>query len=95
MTFDAIDCTDVAYEVGEFYIPRRMMYSLRAYIERGVPLGDFLRAVVSNDLKGAVLRADDVNIRNLPAYVYYLYNEAPAICWGSADKVEKWLNAND
>lgn len=95
VTFDAIDCTDVAYEVGEFYIPQRMFRGLRLYIEKRVPIGDFLRAVLSNDLTGAVLCADDVNIRNLPAYVYYLYNEAPAGCWGSVAKVEKWLNIND
>lgn len=79
------------YKFQEFYIPDRMMPSLRRYIEEKIQPGDFLTAVIQNDLSEACSRADDENMRNLPAYAAYLYNEAPSICWGSKEKMEKWL----
>ena len=72
-------------------IPAHMMSRLNAYTNHGVPVGDFLRAVICNNLKDAVGRADDVNINLLPAYVIYLYNEAPALCWGDAAKYDAWI----
>ncbi len=79
------------YKFQEFYIPDRMMPSLRRYIEEKIQPGDFLTAVIQNNLSEACSRADDENMRNLPAYAAYLYNEAPAVCWGSKEKMEKWL----
>lgn len=79
------------YKFGEFYIPERMMGGLARYIAQGIPPGDFLSAVICNDLKEAIGRADDENIRNLPAYVSYLYNKAPSRCWGSSEKMRAWM----
>lgn len=73
-------------------IPAHMVERLRAYIEHGHPMGDFLQAVISNDLREACSRADDTNCQILPAYVVYLFNEAPAACWGSPGKYEAWLD---
>jgi len=58
------------------------------------PVGDFLTAVLHNNLTEAVARADDENIKNLPAFVGYLYNEAPSLCWGSKERVAEWLNGD-
>ena len=74
-----------------FYIPERMMGGIERYINDKINPGDFLQAVICNDLREAVGRADDENIRNLPAYVAYFYNEAPSLCWGSKEKMEAWL----
>lgn len=80
------------YDAGRgMVIPAHMMETLQAYIEYGRPTGDFLQAVISNDLREACGRADDTNFRILPAYVIYLYNNAPAACWGSRAKYEAWL----
>jgi len=78
-----------------FHIPPHMMDSLKAYIEDRRPVGDFLTAVITNDLQGAIDRADDINLANLPAYVGYLYNEAPGGCWGSKESMEEWLRKED
>lgn len=72
-------------------VPSYMREGLRRYVEERCPTGDFLTAVLSNDLKGACLTADLQNLKNLPAYIYYLWNYAPADCWGSREKVAKWL----
>ena len=84
-----------AYCFQEFYIPERMMEGIWRYIEHRVTPGDFLTAVLCNDLAEACGRADDENMRNLPAYVAYFYNEAPSLCWGSSEKVEKWLKEKE
>ena len=76
---------------GEFYIYDHMMLSIRKYIENRSQCGDFLSAVICNDLKKAVSFADETNLRNLPAYVGYFYNEAPSACWGSPKKMKEWL----
>ena len=73
-------------------IPPHMMAGLRRYIDDHCPVGDFLTAVLSNDLREACSRADDTNIEIIPVYVAYLYNNAPAPCWGSPARVKAWLN---
>ena len=72
-------------------IPDYMIGGLRRYIERGIPPGHFLSAVLSNDLGEAVRRADDVNKRKLADYVLFLENYAPSVCWGSPTKLDAWI----
>lgn len=72
-------------------IPEHMMAALADYIERGLKPGDFLCAVIRNDMVEARARADIGNLRALQAYAAYLYDEAPAECWGSAEKMEAWM----
>ena len=79
------------YGLQRYYIPERMMAGVRLYIEHGAPPGRFLTAVICNDLQGAVGQADIENMRNLPAYPAYFYNEAPAECWGSRERMASWI----
>ena len=67
--------------------------SLRRYVDHGVPVGGFLEAVISNDLFGAMGRADDSSRANLFAICSFVYNDMPGVCWGSPAKVTAWLNA--
>lgn len=79
------------YEFNGMVIPARMMKPLRDFVEKGRLPGDFLQAVISNDLTEAVARADSENVRLLPAYVGFLYNQAPGGCWGSRDRMMAWV----
>ncbi len=72
-----------------------MLASIDRYVNDRIPPGGFLTAVLSNDLTQAVARADDTNIRLLPEYVRYCYNEIPSPCWGSPERVEAWLSDSD
>lgn len=72
-------------------IPDYMMDGIRRYIDKHTMPGHFLCAVISNDLKEAVGRADEENVKILAAYVGYFYNEAPSACWGSAQALEYWV----
>ena len=90
-----IDKNFTAYFFRNYYIPQRMIEPIKRYILQHQKPGDFLMAVLQNDLKNAVGRADDENIDQLPAYIALLYNEAPSQCWGSKKKVIEWLNKED
>ena len=77
-----------------WYIPERMMDGIWLYINNGVRPGNFLSAVIQNNLKEACYYADDENLANLPAYVDFFYNKAPISCWGSYDAMENWMKAH-
>jgi hypothetical protein len=72
-------------------IPEHMCDGLVAYIINGRPVGDFLTAILSNDLKEACSRADNDNQKLLYDYVFFLYNSAPAQCWGGAERYARWI----
>lgn len=78
------------YQFQKYHIPDRMMGGIERYVEHGVIPGDFLQSVICNNLKDAVGYADDENIDNLPAYIAYFYNAAPANCWGSNKRMLEW-----
>ena len=81
----------MSYSFRHYYIRDNMMEAIRRYIDHGIPPGDFLTAVIENNLSEAVGRADDQNCANLPAFVAYFYNEAPGPCWGSPEKRRAWI----
>lgn len=68
---------------------------LKMYIEDGIEPGGFLSAVLQNNLCEAAGRADLYNRRRLFEYVQWLYNDAPANCWGSPEKVQAYLERNN
>jgi hypothetical protein len=72
-------------------IPTRTIDAINGYVNEGRSVGGFLWAVLSNDLQGAVGRADLENLDALVAIVRYVYNEIPADAWGSEEKVKQWI----
>jgi hypothetical protein len=68
-----------------------MREAVYGYIMFGQPVGDFLRAFICNDLKGAASRADDVNGPLLYEWVRWFYNQAPGVCWGSPQRFHAWI----
>jgi len=65
--------------------------SLRRYVDDGCPTGDFLEAVLSNDLFDACGRADADNLITLAEIVAWIYNEAPSTCHGSRQRYADWI----
>jgi len=76
----------------QYFIPERMWGGLLRYLIVGVPPGDFLAAVIRNDLKDAVGRADDENVRLLAEYVRIFYNYTPRQAWGSKENMDSWIS---
>ena len=81
-------------KMHEYGIPEYMQDAIIRYYENGIPPGDFLGAVIDNDLKKAIERADDVNVNCLKAYVMWFYNQAPSGSWGHAGAVKDWLSGS-
>jgi len=65
--------------------------ALDRYATLGCPTGGFLQSVLENNLYEAVGRADQDNAATLVEIVRYVYNDLPALCWGSPEKVKTWL----
>jgi len=76
-------------------LPEAMREHARAYVERHQPVGGFLTAVLSNDLVNAIGRADAENVLYMAEWAMWLWNDIPAPCWGSPEKVRAWLRHED
>ena len=72
-------------------IPERMARAIIKYIWQGQPVGDFLQAVIANDLRDAACRADSTNRLLLKQFALFFYNVAPGGCFGSRDSYEEWM----
>ena len=84
------DQKQAMFECG---IPEYMHGGIIRFYENGIPPGDFLTAVLDNDLKEAAGRADSTNIECLKNYVMWFYNYAPGGTWGFAGATDKWCAA--
>lgn len=63
------------------------------YVEGGCEPGSCTRAILENDLVGAVRHADPQSQILLAEIVKYVYNHTPLACWGSPAKVNAWMRA--
>ena len=72
-------------------LPESLRAGARRYIEEGKPPGSFLRAVIHNNLRMAICRADSDNRAQLNDIVMFWHWEAPGNCWGSHDAFEAWV----
>jgi len=58
-------------------------------------VGHFLTAVLSNDMREAFARADDDNRKTMFQIVAYCHNEIPGNCWGTPEKVKRWMEQGE
>ena len=78
--------------MSQYYcIPERTIETLKRYVDQRNEPGQFVRAVLENNLKESMARADLDNRVCMFEIVQYVYNELPGICWGTPEKVHKWL----
>jgi len=76
-------------------IPEHCRGGMRRYVEEGVIPGEFLQAVICNDLVESFGRADDINSDRLRDYAGFLYNEIPSLSWGSKEKMRAWAKMKE
>jgi len=74
-----------------YILPRHMREGVKRYIEEGCEPGNFLSAIIQNKLKESFQYADDININKIRDFVQYFFSHAPAICWGSEERMENWI----
>lgn len=72
-------------------LPEHLRPGLRAYLVERQPVGAFLRAVLVNDLQGAVSRADDESYPALREIVAFVHMHAPAHSHGSFEAYTAWI----
>jgi hypothetical protein len=72
-------------------IPENLRGGLRRYLDAHIQPGHFLTAVLVNDLREAMGRADAVTRTGIFDVVSYLHNFAPSIAWGDAAAVKRWV----
>lgn len=72
-------------------IPVSTLQGLKAYVEDRRPVGDFLHAVLTNNLKGVFVHGDSYNIQALLSIMRFVHNELPFVSQGSEDKVSTFL----
>lgn len=71
-------------------IPEHCQSGVREFIERGLPPGGFLTAVLGGDLGDASARADHINASRLGDYAAFLRMYAPAEAWGTRENFQHW-----
>lgn len=71
-------------------VPQHMRHGIELWVNHGIRPGDFMESVLKNNLRAAVLHADEVNFRRLSDIVMFLFDNVPAGCWGSPEKVRLW-----
>ena len=72
-------------------LPPAIWAALRQYALNRKAAGNFVMAVLTNNLREAVTGADPESLAALPDIVGYCYWELPGNCWGSVSEVEAWL----
>ena len=73
-------------------LPPYMKDGVVLWVTRGIRPGGFLMAVMENSLVDAFLRADDNNTSAMRDWANFVYNDLPAGCHGSTQKVREWAS---
>ncbi len=73
-------------------IPTLVLDALVAWGKKERPVGDFVTAFLSNDLKTAIARADENSLAAFRYIMLFMCNEMPSQCHGSHKKVAAWEN---
>ncbi|MFH1626086.1 MAG: hypothetical protein ABID54_13165 [Pseudomonadota bacterium] len=71
-------------------LPEHMRSGTQLYIERGILPGNFLQAVICNNLRESLARADHINTARMSDIAGFFYNETPFNCWGSEKRMKAW-----
>lgn len=79
----------------EPYLPPHMVDGIKLYVEHGIEPGSFMYAVLTNDLRGAIGRADHINQNHIADIVSWLTSEVPSACWGSPERVRNWIKLHE
>jgi hypothetical protein len=81
--------------VSKYNIPEITEQNIRHYVNHRIDPGDFLKAVLSNDLFEAYNRGDEDNLVSMLFIVRFIFNQVPRCCWGSKETVKEWLHDGD
>ena len=72
-------------------IPQRMIPPLYAYVLEGKKPGDYLTAVLCNNLWQSSFCADSENVKLMREWALLVYNYTPSGCNGSKEAMDRWM----
>ncbi|MDD5511321.1 MAG: hypothetical protein PHI12_10985 [Dehalococcoidales bacterium] len=72
-------------------IPSETIRVINGYVLRGQDPGGFVRYVLANDLREAIIHADPDNLAAIVEIVKYVYHAVPAACYGSDALMKSWM----
>lgn len=75
----------------QYPMPPLILQGLLDYVDHGTPPGDFLFAVLSNDLMQALGRASHDSRAAIFQICEFVCNEMPAKSHGSPAKIHAWI----
>lgn len=78
------------YKLALLRLPGHMRDGMRAYIETGQSVGDFLTLMIQGQSIGALAHADPVNRNNMGVWRDFFELYAPPECHGSVEKMKAW-----
>lgn len=73
------------------FLPDHLQEGMKRFTDQGIRPGGFLYAILTNDLRGAVVQADYINITVIPNIVMYCLENLPHDIWGDVESVEAWI----
>lgn len=76
-------------------LPEHMVGAMHRYLFDNIEPGSFLMAVLCNDLREAVSRADHINKYKLADTVAFCAIVLPIGAWGSEERVSEWLSKRE
>lgn len=71
-------------------VPGHLRAGLARYLRHGIRPGNFLTAVLENNLEGAIQYGDEDSLAGLAGTVRWLHNNVPQGAWGTPAKVKAW-----
>jgi hypothetical protein len=78
-------------KMNSFGLPEYMQEGVVRYIFDYIMPGNFLEALLANDLSRSVSCADMENSSKLKDWVCFIYNTLPSNCWGSYGIIQDWI----
>ncbi len=76
-------------------IPEHIKKDIDRHVKEGTNVGEFVYAVLCNNLKQAIFTGTFSARANLFDIVFYLHEHCPPECWGSSDKVRIWIEQKE
>jgi hypothetical protein len=71
-------------------IPEHLLWSIKAYVDRGRIPGELLQGIFSNELYMVVDSAADAVFATVPHIVAFMRLNMPPECYGSGERMAFW-----
>lgn len=87
-----INASDLTRSAKDRGVPDHLIEGVVAYAIDRRPTGDFLKSVLSNDLFGALMRADSKSLNGIVRLAAFIQYHLPYDSFGSPEIVAAWLS---